>query len=710
MNNNYHQLKITISFILISVLIFSCSNPEMKVSVVDRPNTSVSNKNYFGNRAPLQASSFIKLPVGAIQPEGWLKEYLVRQQNGLTGHLGEISAWLQKDGNAWLSEDGTGDWGWEEVPYWLKGYGNIGYILNDPKMINETKIWIEAVLKSQRADGNFGPIRKFSDGSFDYWGNMIMLYCLQSYYEFSSDKRVLNLMAKYFKYQLTVPDNKFLTHYWQNIRGGDNLHSVYWLYNRTGEKYLLELAEKIHRNTADWIGREHPLQTIHNPKNIRKGMEWPGWYGKLINWHNVNHAQSFREPAEYYLLSKNEDHLKASYENFKIMRDYFGQVPGGMFGADENARPGYADPRQGIETCGIVEQMNSDENMLRISGDPFWADHVEQVAFNTYPAATMPDFKSLHYITSPNMVLCDKENHSPGIDNSGPFLMMNPFSSRCCQHNHSQGWPYFAENLWMATPDNGVLAAIYSASSVNLKVGSGDKISIKETTHYPYEEKIQFLVHTSKKVKFPFYLRIPAWCNEANVFVNGEKILGSIQAGKFVRIERTWSSNDNIKLELPMKLSVTHWKKNHNSVSVNYGPLTFSLKIKENYIRQSSVETAISDSKWQKGVDAEKWPSWEIHPGSKWNYGLVFDEKNIAGSFEIEKRAWPENNFPFTHESNPISIKAKGAVIPEWQLDEYKLCGELMDSPVSPGTPVEDIELIPMGAARLRISAFPVIK
>jgi hypothetical protein len=64
------------------------------------------------------------------------------------------------------------------------------------------------------------------------------------------------------------------------------------------------------------------------------------------------------------------------------------------------------------------------------------------------------------------MVLNDAENHSPGIDNAGPFLMMNPFSSRCCQHNHAQGWPYFSENLFMATPDNGAAAVIYSASEV----------------------------------------------------------------------------------------------------------------------------------------------------------------------------------------------------------------------------------------------------
>ena len=70
--------------------------------------------------------------------------------------------------------------------------------------------------------------------------------------------------------------------------------------------------------------------------------------------------------------------LKASYNVHHLIRRTFGQVPGGMFGADENARLGYIDPRQGVETCGLVEQMASDEIMLCMTGDPMWAEHCEE--------------------------------------------------------------------------------------------------------------------------------------------------------------------------------------------------------------------------------------------------------------------------------------------------------------------------------------------
>ncbi len=668
------------------------------------PEKKATQENYVSNRTPLQPEAYIKLPVGAIKPEGWLKEYLVRQRDGLTGNLGKISAWLQKEDNAWLSKNGEGKWGWEEVPYWLKGYGNIAYILDDPQMLAETKIWIEGALSSQRADGNFGP-KSFDGKNQDFWANMIMLYCLQSYYEYSNDQRVINLMTNYFKYQLSVPDENFINGYWQALRGGDNLHSVLWLYNHTGDQFLLELAEKLHRCTKSWIARNYVKHAGNHPQSGN-----PEWYKLLPDWHNVNVAQGFREPATYYQLSKNKHDKEATYEVFNIIRNYFGQVPGGMFGSDEVARPGYDDPHQGIETCGLVEQMNSDEHLLRITGDLMWADHAENVAFNMYPAAVTPDFKTLHYLTAPNMVQCDDKNHSPGVMNEGPFFMYNPFSSRCCQHNHAQGWPYYIENLWMATPDQGAFAALYAACNTNIKVANGKEVKLVEKTNYPFDEHISITLHTNEKVQFPLYLRIPGWCKNASVLINGEVQASKPEAGKALKIEREWKNNDQISIQLPMEITVDKWAENKNSVSINYGPLSFSLKIKENYIQKKSDQTAISDSKWQKGADTSQWPSWEIFPESDWNFGLMLNTQNPGKSFEIVRKDWPKSNFPFTQEEVPLVLKAKARQIPAWIMDKHFLCGKLPQSPVISNEPEVEVELIPMGAARLRISSFPTIK
>ncbi len=668
---------------------------ELQVSVVKTPSTTNSNAYYTSNKAPLLPLYFIKLPVGSIQPAGWILKYLELQRDGLTGHLGEISAWLEKKNNAWYSGTGQGDHGWEEVPYWLKGYGDLGYILKDKEIINETKSWLEKVFQSQHTDGFFGP------GNIDYntqneiikipdlWPNMIMLWCLQSYYEYSNDPRVISLMTKYFDWQAKVPDSLLLRTYWENSRGGDNLYSIYWLYDHTGEKSLLTLGEKIHRNTANWSQEN-----------------------KLPNWHNVNVAQSFREPATYFMQEKDSSFLQASYNDFYLIRKIYGQVPGGMFGADEDARKGYDDPRQAVETCGMVEQMSSDEILTGITGDPMWADNCEDVAFNTYPAAVMPDFKGLRYLTAPNMVVSDSKNHAPGIQNEGPFLMMNPFSSRCCQHNHSQGWPYYAEHLWMATPDNGIAAILYGSNTVTAKVGEGkgEEVSLVQSTHYPFEEKISIVIHTKNKIRFPLYLRIPGWCGAATVFVNEKKLAVTAMKDSYIRIDNEWKEGDEIILNLPMKIALREWEKNKNSVSINYGPLTFSLLIDEEYKKMDSKAFAIYDSKWQENADQSKWPAYEIYPGSSWNYGLQLNTSPLKDQFVLIKKPWPANDFPFTQKDIPLMIMANAKIIPQWTIDQFGLCGILPQSPVQVNTKTEEIKLIPMGAARLRISAFPVVK
>ena len=673
---------IKLKYQLVSLLLFLSSGAvgAQTIRVVDRPDNTSQSNNYVNSRAPLRQQSFIKLPVGSIHPAGWVGRYLELQRDGLTGHLGEISAWLDKENNAWLTSGG--DHAWEEVPYWLKGYSDLAYILGDKKMLKETKLWIEAILNSQRPDGSFGPVNMHGDKP-ELWAQMIALSTLQTYYEYSGDERVIKLMTNYFKWQLTIPDDKFLEDYWENSRGGDNLYTVLWLYNRTGDKFLLDLALKIHRNTADWC---QPT--------------------RLPNWHNVNIAECFREPATYYMLTGDKAMLHASYNVQHLIRRTFGQVPGGMFGSDENARLGYIDPRQGVETCGMVEQMASDEIMLRFTGDPYWAENCEDVAFNTYPAAVMPDFRSLRYITSPNMVQSDSENHSPGIANSGPFLSMNPFSSRCCQHNHSQGWPYYSENLVYATPDNGMAFVMYAACTADVKVADNKKVTVTETTNYPFDENITITIDKGK-AEFPLYLRIPTWTKNAEVYVNGEKQTVAPVSGKYYCISREWKKGDSVSLRVPMSLSMRRWQVNKNSVSVDYGPLTLSLKIKERYVKRDSKETAIHDSQWQKNADASQWPTTEIYADSPWNYARYLTPANALGDIEGVKKPWPADNFPFTLESVPLEFKAKGRQVPSWTLDATKLCGVLPDECAPKAVTLDDITLVPMGAARLRISAFP---
>lgn len=377
--------------------------------------------------------------------------------------------------------------------------------------------------------------------------------------------------------------------------GGDNLLSVIWLYNRTGDQFLLDLMKKIHRCTANWMQDT-----------------------SLPNWHNVNVAECFREPATYSLLPGEEKALQNTYNNYRLIRRIYGQVPGGMFGSDENCRHGYIDPRQGTETCGFVEQMLSDEILMAQTGDVMWAANLEDVAFNSLPASMTEDLKALRYLTCPNMVQSDSRNHHPGVDNRGPFFSMNPFSSRCCQHNHAMGWPYYAQNLVLASADGGAALLTYSDCQATLLVNGGKKVTIDEQTRYPFDEDVLLTIGGLGKKQtatFPLYLRIPAWAGDAHVQVNGQGVDCMTTEG-LLRISRTWKDGDRVQLHLPMHLSLRRWALNKNSVSVDYGPLTMSLLIKERREQVDSRATAIGDSHWQEGADASQWPTTEIYADS----------------------------------------------------------------------------------------------
>ena len=654
-----------------------------EVTVVDRPHNGVS-ANYTNFRAPLQSTPLMKLPVGNVQPKGWLRKYLELQKDGLNGRLGTVSAWLDKNNNQWLSDNG--DHGWEEVPYWLRGYSSLAYILDDEDMKKECQVWFDAVLSNLKDDGFLGP-RNYENGNPELWAQMVMLWALQTYYEHSGDRKVLDAMTNYFNWEQTVPDNQFLKGLWQEKRGGDNLWSVLWLYNRTGDQSVLPLIDKLHKNTSNW--------TLDND---------------LPNWHGVNVAQGFREPALYYLYTGDEKMLKAAYDNHNTMRERYGQVPGGMYGADENARAGYFDPRQGAETCAVVEQMASDEIMMTITGDTFWADHCENVAFNTFTAAMTPDMKALRYITSPNMAISDEKLHGPSIDNNlRGMLSMSPFSSRCCQHNHGMGWPYYAEHLVMATSDNGLATMLYADNETKALVAGGKEIKLTETTHYPFDEAVRLTISTDDAVKFPLYLRVPAWADNIELKVNGVPQNVESSAGKYVRIDREWKDGDMVELMMPMTLTADVWQQNKGSVSVNYGPLTLSLKIEEITEAHDSrdKEFVQDDSHWQDGVDASLWPCYVLKPGSDWNYALKVDRQNLPIGFSVRKKEWPADDFPFTIESVPLEFTAVGVKIPSWGYDATGMTDLLPTKYVERSEEETPLTLVPMGVARLRISAFP---
>ena len=676
MNKTYFLIAI-----LSSAILWDCSRQDV-------------NTNYKGNPEPLRPNAYIRLPLGSVKPAGWLKTQLEAEASGLTGNLDDF--WPDLLNSSWKGGDGEA---WERGPYYLDGLVPLAYLLDDARLKEKVKTWIEPILASSRDSGWYGPA-----GNKDRWPLAVANKALMQYYEATGDKRAFDVLINYFRYLHDTPPD-WPHKDWRGVRAMENAVTGYWLYRQTGEKWILETIESIQKNGADWTTyyEKFPWDSAAAAdKKIPHDGTPEG-----MSAHGVNNAMAVKYPGLWYQQSKDTRFKNAVFSAIEKYDRNHGQA-GGKFSADEHLAGN--SPSQGTELCTVVEYMYSLEELYTIFGEGRFADRLELLAYNALPGATTPDFWAHQYDQQSNQVLASiaKRDWSSNFDDSNIYGFMPNFG--CCLANMHQGWPKFVESMWMATNDNGLALVTYGPSIVKARVGKGREVIITEETDYPFKGSVQLSINTEKSVKFPIDLRIPAWADSVTIKFNNKTAV--VRGESQFRLNERWSNGDLITIEIPLKIYTEN--RYNNSVSLLRGPLLFSLKIDKEY---KSVKMKYDNYSYKGSID------WAINPVSAWNYGLLIDRKNImrglkvieniVGKYpfaDIGDMIWKADSGkyqPWTGDA-PVLIKARGMKIPEWTLKNNSADVPPM-SPVKPEGDPEIITLVPYGCARLRITEFPVM-
>jgi DUF1680 family protein len=654
-----------------------------------------------GARRPAQEfraryAALYTLPAGDIQPAGWLGQYLQKQANELGRHLPEVS-W-PFDGRYWSGEetapDKLGWWPWEQKAYWIDGTMRCALTLHDDKLLKLALQAVDYTLGHAYPDGYLGPsfarvVPKDQDDGYFRWPHTVFFRALIAYAESSGDARVAPAIARHY----LADENR--VPYGGPGRDVTNVEAMLWVYGQTGDKRMLAMAERAWNNflhSAPPGDREsgdlHPARVFANTP---------------INAHGVTYSEKAKLPAILYLYTGNSEYLRFALAAQQRIFDHHMLIDG-IPSASESYRGTTA--LDAHETCDITDHTWAWGYLLQATGDGVWGDRIERACFNAGLGAIRKDWKAVQYFSCPNQVIAtDDSSHVPYIEESKGWMAYRPnpgHETACCGGNVHRFFPNYVIRMWMSDSDGGLAAVLYGSSTVRTKVGAThEPIEIRQETNYPFDEQINLTLGLARPVAFPLWLRVPGWCQEPRLALNGAALpLPPIHRG-FVHLERTFHPGDRLTLSLPMRVSMTTWPA--DGVGLERGPLVYSLAVTENW-------QPIVSARWS----TREYPEWNANATSAWNYALALDTEKLDAQTSFERKT-------MTHDpwrEPPLALTVPLKRVSGWELRAPPEHPERRQTPPLPpltadrsqafaSARVERAQLVPYGATQLRVTIFP---
>lgn len=619
-------------------------------------------------QGPARFDKFQEQGITAASPQGWIKEFLLRQRSGLTGHpevlsypfnsplwAGEITRVGEQHGANW--------WRYEQTAYYSDGILRLGYLLNDTALINKARAGIQYTLAHVQPNGRLGP-----EPFASQWPIAVYFRVLQAEYAATGDPRIVDALHKhYLSYTPEEIGNA--------KRAIVNIEGMLWTYGKTNDPRLLALAEKAY----DKGGFELNMTTASSPDTLVL--------------HGVTYMEMAKLPAILYTYTGKKIYLHAALHAMKKLdRDHM--LPDGIPSSNEFLAG--KDPLQSHETCDITDYTWTAGYLLMATGDGYWADKLERAIFNAGPGAVSKDFKNLQYFSSVNQVIATgNSNHNKFAHGSTWMAYWPCHETECCAGNVHRFMPNYAARMWMRDTLGGPVAALYGPS-VDTFYYRGKQVIITENTRYPFADQLLFTFNMPQAMQMPFTFRIPGWCKSASILINDQPYTGQLTPGAFVTIQRKFRNNDRILLQFPMTAQLLPWQQ--WGAAVERGPLLYTFPVPE----KISIDTATYANLGGKKSHDPNFPALDLRPDGPWNYALLLK----SASWQVIETGYP--GYPFDGATSVIQVPVRK--VDHWELSDNRYTPALPATGAFPYASTTDtITLVPYGTTRLRLTVFPVI-
>jgi hypothetical protein len=626
---------------------------------------------------------FEPLPPGAVQPRGWLRDWALAMRRGMTGTKAKGSLFdLGWTGDETQRNRGEG-WPLEQSGYWIDGVIRLGHVLQDQELLAKVLPRLEQLASPENRSGSYLHWRgelTYDPGNpqrldyFNMWACGVLGRALIAHYQATGERRWLTAIERFFA---PLREPKILTH-WPEMKARPmvNIETIFE-------------ATRFGIDPAIWNGLVASTRAEEFERIFLKPLAAGG--GKK---GNVGHGVTFNEvtklPLTFYAATgetRFRDAVVSRYQSLYARH----LLPNGVNSASEGVCG--VNAFHCTETCNVSDVIWGHIWLVRILGEAPYGDRIETAFFNAGPGCISRDCTKHVYYQAPNRI----SRRLPGVYTSGnmegerkPVQFRTGHGPACCTGNVNRILPNYIIHMWMRTRDRGLAATLHGPSTVTATVGKGVPVTIETATDYPFAEDLTLTVTPAAPVAFPLLLRVPGWCPQPVLAVNGESVTVAPDRLGFIRIERTFAVGDTVRLCLPMAPRVVLERQTEVQGSkvgiarngapyacVYLGPLLFVRGIPEQD-ENDSLETG-------------------------WRYALDFDHAQPAAAMKLARHPMPATwDWPA---AAPLVLQAPAQAI-DWG-PELSFAGALPAAPVA-GKGAETIDLIPYGCAKFRVSMFPV--